>query len=122
MTAPGHSSTVRPWTVWTPLGVALAVVLFLATVGSLGVGFGVMTNCTNTYRCTTVSCSPCATANTWLTLGWAVQGGLVLVGAALAIVAARRVQRPAVRRAAVLLGPVSIALIAATTWLAVRSF
>jgi hypothetical protein len=42
MTARRHPSAVRPRTVWTPLGVALAVVLFLATVGSLGVGFGVI--------------------------------------------------------------------------------
>jgi hypothetical protein len=42
MTARRHPSAVRPRTAWTPLGVALAVVLFLATVGSLGVGFGVI--------------------------------------------------------------------------------
>ena len=63
MTAPGHSPPVRPWTVWTPLGVALAVVLFLATVGSFGIGFGVMTNCTNTYSCTSTGCEPCATTS-----------------------------------------------------------
>ena len=56
MTPPGPPSGVRPWTVWTPLGAALAVVLLLATVGSVGVGFGVMTSCTTTYDCTATGC------------------------------------------------------------------
>ena len=44
MPAPRDPAAVRPWTVWTPLGLALAVVLLLATVGSLGVGCGVITS------------------------------------------------------------------------------
>ncbi len=60
---------VRPWSVWTPLSVSLAVVGFLATIGSFGVGFGVMTSCTNTYSCTSTGCAPCGTTNAWLTAG-----------------------------------------------------
>ncbi|SET73935.1 hypothetical protein [Geodermatophilus poikilotrophus] len=121
MTPPGHASGVRPWTVWTPLGVALAVVLFLATVGSVGVGFGVMTDCTNTYSCTSTGCPPCGTTSAWLTAGWIGQGVLLLVGSVLAVLAVRRRRLPAVRVAALALTPVSIALVVVTTALAVAA-
>ena len=118
MTAPGHSPPVRPWTVWTPLGVALAVVLFLATVGSLGVGFGVMTDCTDTYSCTSNGCQPCATTSAWLTAGWIGQGVLLLVAVALVVLAARRRRPAAVRATALVLPPLSVALLVVTTALA----
>jgi hypothetical protein len=118
MTAPGHSPPVRPWTVWTPLGVALAVVLFQATVGSLGVGFGVMTGCTNTYSCTSTGCQPCATTSAWLTAGWIGQGVLLLVAVALVVLALRHRRLPAVRAAALALTPLSVALLVVTTALA----
>ena len=118
MTAPGHSPPVRPWTVWTPLGVALAVVLFLATVGSLGVGFGVMTSCTNTYGCTSTGCEPCATTSAWLTAGWIGQGVLLLVAVALVVLTLRRRRPAAVRATALVLTPLSVALLVVTTALA----
>ena len=74
---------VRPWSVWTPLSVSLAVVGFLATIGSFGVGFGVMTSCTNTYSCTSTGCAPCATTETWLVSGWIGQGLLLAGGVVL---------------------------------------
>ena len=115
MTAPGHPSPVRPWTVWTPLGVALAVVLFLATVGSLGVGFGVMTGCTNTHGCTSTGCAPCATTSAWLTAGWVGQGVLLLATGVLAVLAARRRRPRAVRTAALVLTVLGVALVVGTT-------
>jgi hypothetical protein len=118
MTAPGHAPPVRPWTVWTPLGVALTVVLFLATVGSLGVGFGVMTNCTNTYSCTSTGCEPCATTSAWLTAGWIGQGVLLLVAVALVVLAVGHRRLPAVRATALVLTPLSVALVVVTTALA----
>jgi hypothetical protein len=121
MTAPGHPSPVRPWTVWTPLGVALAVVLFLATVGSLGVGFGVMTGCTNTHGCTSTGCTPCATTSAWLTAGWIGQGVLLLIAAALVVLAARRRRLPVVRATALVLTPLSVVLVVATTALAIAA-
>lgn len=121
MTAPGHRPAVRPWTVWTPLGVALAVVLFLATIGSVAVGFGVMTDCTNVYSCTSSGCAPCATTNAWLTAGWIGQGVLLLVALVLVVLAARRRRLPAVRAAALALTPLSIGLVVATTALAVAA-
>jgi hypothetical protein len=118
MTASGHSPPVRPRTVWRPLGVALAVVLFLATVGSPGVGFGVMTNCTNTYSCTSTGCEPCATTSAWLTAGWIGQGVLLLVAVALVVLAVRHRRLPAVRATALVLTPLSVALVVVTTALA----
>ncbi len=118
MTPSGHPSGARPWTVWTPLGVALAVVLFLATIGSLGVGFGVMTGCTNTYNCTSTACTPCETTSAWLTAGWIGQGVLLLVAVVLVVLAARRRRLPAVRMAALVLPVLGVALIVVTTALA----
>ena len=111
MPAPRDPAAVRPWTLWTPVGLALAVVLFLATIGGLGVGFGVMTGCTNTHGCTSTGCTPCATTSAWLTAGWIGQGVLLLVGSVLAVLAVRRRRLPAVRVAALALTPVSIALV-----------
>ena len=116
MTAPRPSAAVR-----TALGVSLAVVLFLATLGSVGAGFGVMTACTNTYDCTVTGCAPCRTTNAWLTAGWLGQGGLLLAGVVLAVLAARRHRLRAVRLGALLLGPSSVALFVATTALAVAA-
>ena len=121
MTAPGHPPPVRPWTVWTPLGVALAVVLFQATVGSLGVCFGVMTGCTNTYSCTSTGCEPCATTSAWLTAGWIGQGVLLLATVVLVVLAARHRWLHAVRAAALVLTALSVALIVVTTTLAVAA-
>src|SRR3712207_1893057 len=122
MTAPGRPAAVRPRSVWTPLGVSLAVVLFLATVGSVGVGFGVMTNCTNTYSCTSTGCAPCATTSAWLTAGWIGQGVLLLGAGVLVVLAARHRRRlHAVRAAALVLTALSVALIVVTTALAIAA-
>jgi uncharacterized membrane protein len=106
----------------TPLHFSLVVVLALATLGGFGTSFGVMTNCTNTYGCTATECRPCATASSWLEVGWAVQGVLVLVGIALAVLALRGVRSSPVRWAGWLLGPVGLALMIGTTTLANSSF
>ena len=121
MTAPGRPAAVRPRSVWTPLGVSLAVVLFLATIGSSGVGFGVMTNCTNSYSCTSTGCEPCATTSAWLTAGWIGQGVLLLVAVALVVLAVRHRRLPAVRATALVLTPLSVALVVVTTALAITA-
>jgi hypothetical protein len=112
------AARVPGWSVTTALRASLAVVLLLGTLGSFGVGFGLMTRCTDTYSCTATGCPPCATTNAWLTAGWAGQGLLLLIGLVLAVLASRHVRPPAVRVAALLLAPVSIALLVATTALA----
>lgn len=109
-------------TAGTPLRASLAVVLILATVGSFGAAFGVMTGCTNDYGCTSTGCPPCATANAWLTGGWIAQGALLLAGLILAVLAARRVRPRAVRVAALVLGPLAVAVFVGTTAAAVSSY
>jgi hypothetical protein len=113
VTAP---APVRPWSVWTPLGVSLAVVGLLATVGSFAAGFGVMTDCTDTFSCTETTCSPCATTSTWLAWGWAVQGALLLIAVVVTVLAARRRHLRTARWIAWVLAPLSIALYVLTTW------
>ena len=93
MTVPRQPSADRPRTVWTPLSVSLAIVGFLATIGSLGVGFGVMTGCTSAYSCTSSGCPPCETTQAWLTAGWIGQGVLLVAGVALVVLTALR-RRP----------------------------
>ena len=118
MPAPRDPAVVRPW---TALGVSLAVALFLATFGSLGVGFGVMTGCTNTYGCTSSGCLPCKTTEAWLIAGWIGQGVLLAAGVALVVLAALRRLPRTVRRGALALGPSSVALFVVTTALAVAA-
>ena len=123
MTVSAHERAATPsGAVWPPLIGSLALVLFLATLGSFTASFGVMTDCTNTYSCTNTSCRPCSATSTWLTVGWAVHGVLLLIGTALAGLGARRIHVRAVRLGALLLGPTSIVLFAVTTAMAVRSF
>ncbi|MGY1733390.1 hypothetical protein ACI798_17925 [Geodermatophilus sp. SYSU D01045] len=107
---------------WPLLIGSLPLVCFLTTLGSFGAWFGLMTQCTNTYDCTTTSCVPCRETSTWLNIGWAVQSVLLLIGTALAVLGARRLHLRAVRLAALLLGRGSILLFAVTTSLAGLSF
>jgi hypothetical protein len=104
------------------LGISLAVVALLATVGGFGVRFGVMSACTDSYSCTSASCRPCAAAGAWSTVGWGAQGVLLLVALTLVVLCARGTLFRFVRPAAWLLGPVSIALMVLTTLMAVRSY
>ena len=97
---------------------SLAVVLFLATFGSFGIGFGAMTGCTTTYECTASGCPPCETTEAWLIAGWIGQGVLLLAGLVLVVLAVLRIGPRVVRRAALALGPLSVALIVVTTALA----
>jgi hypothetical protein len=101
-------------------GPRLAVVLFLATAGSAGVGFGVMTNCTNTHRCTSTGCAPCETTGAWLAAGWVGQGGLLLVAGALVVLPGRR-RRPRAVRTALVLTALSVAFVVGPTALALAA-
>jgi hypothetical protein len=105
------------------VGVSLAVIVVVATLGSFAAGFGVMTDCTSTYSCTDTGCSPCATAQAWLTSGWVLQGVLLLLGTGLAVLGARGgIRARQVRLVALLLAAVSVGLFALTTGVAGSSF
>ncbi|RBY75142.1 hypothetical protein DQ239_17510 [Blastococcus sp. TF02-09] len=106
----------------TPLSLSLVVVIALATFGGFSTSFGVMTDCTNTFSCSVTECRPCVGAASWLEADWKVQGVLLLIGLVLAVLTRRGVRSRVVRWAGWLLGPVSIALMIATTSLATSSF
>src|SRR4051812_12927835 len=82
-----------------PVVLAVVVPLLLGTVVVFGVGFGVLTACTDTYSCTVTGCAPCRPASSWLNGGWATQG-VLLVAAVVLAVTARRGRRPAAVRTA----------------------
>ena len=117
-----HPTSPPARAVWTPLSISLAGVLFLATVGSFAAGFGVMTDCTDTYSCTTSACRPCSATSTWLNVGWVVQGLLLLIGTGLVVLSARRIQLRVVRSGALILGAASLAVFAVSTSLAISSY
>ena len=83
---PARTSARGPW---PQLRASLVVIAVLATIGSFGVGFGIMTGCTNEYSCTVTDCAPCATTSGWLTAGWIGQGVLLLAWVVLAVLAVR---------------------------------
>jgi hypothetical protein len=103
-------------------GAALALILLIGTAGSFGVGFGVLTDCTNAFSCTTTDCAPCSAAGRWLNAGWAGQAVLLVAGLALAVLARRGLRPRAVRTAALVLAGLSVALIVTTTALAGQSY
>ncbi len=98
---------------------AVATCLALGTIGWAAVGFGVMTDCTNEYSCSTAGCPPCAATSRWITLGGLTQLGLAVVGVVVlvrAVSAARVHRRPAVLVVAgVLLLATSLVTLAVTT-------
>jgi hypothetical protein len=110
----------------TPLTLSLVVVLVLATFGGFAAGFGVLQTCSDLYGTAieneTIEGDPCAAAESWVNRGWALQGVLLLVGLGLALLARRGVAARAVGWAGWLLGPVSIALLIATTSMANGSY
>ena len=55
----------------------------LATIGSFGLGFAVMTECSNTYSCSSTGCGPCSATSALLVSSWVLQGVLFVVALAL---------------------------------------
>src|SRR4051794_6080888 len=81
---------VRVMRLVTALGVIAMIVaicccMLLGTVGWFVMGFGVMTDCTDDYSCSTQSCSPCAGAGRWLEAGAIAQWLLAALGVGLLV-------------------------------------
>src|SRR5262245_29182662 len=94
----------------------------LGTVGWFGVGFGMMTDCTDDYSCTQTGCPPCGTAETWINVGGLLQWGLA-AAAVVALACSTRIRRPWVLLAAgPLVSALSVAAIVGTTWQAQESY
>lgn len=95
---------------------ALVVTLSLATLGSWGLGFGVMTACTSTT-------DACGVTQAVLVAGWVAQGALLVVALALCLPHLARALPPTRLLTATLLVPVLAGvLFAGTAWVAPRSY
>ena len=102
---------------------AIATSLVLGTLGWFAVGFGVMTDCTNEYSCSSTGCSPCATASRWITAGGVAQLGLAVAGVVILVRALRTARgRTALPVAGVVLLAVSAGTMALTTSAANASY
>lgn len=71
------------------MSIAIGTCVLLGTLGWFMVAFGMMTDCTNDYSCTTTGCPPCDPARRWLDIGAVVQLALAGLGIA-GLVRARR--------------------------------
>lgn len=74
------------------VSVAIVTCLLLGTLGWFVIGFGVLTDCTNMYSCSSSGCAPCATARGWVGVGGVAQ--LVLAGAGVAVLIRPSTRRP----------------------------
>ena len=95
----------------------------LATIGSFGLGFAVMTGCTNAYSCSTGGCSPCSATSALLVGGWVLQGALFVVALALLLPGVvRRLSQRRVLALALVVPLVSVLAFAGVSWAADRSY
>jgi hypothetical protein len=104
------------------VAVAIGICFLLGTVGWFSVGFGVMTDCTDNYSCSSTGCSPCATTARWINVGGLAQ--LLLAGAGVGVLIrglrTRRSRRTALGGAVLLVS--SVLIFAGTTWRAQSSY
>ncbi len=104
------------------LSLAIGVCLLLGTLGWFAVGFGIMTDCTNNYSCSTTGCPPCATTGRWINAGAFSQWVLAATGVVLLVHGLRSRHRvPLALCAAGLLGISALTLVG-TTWRAQESY
>jgi len=102
--------------------VAISICLLLGTIGWFVVGFGVMTDCTDNYSCSTTGCRPCTTTALWINAGGLAQQLLAGAGVAVLIRGLRTRQggRLASGGAALLVS--SVLIFVGTTWQAEHSY
>jgi lysylphosphatidylglycerol synthetase-like protein (DUF2156 family) len=114
---------VQPWWIWPPVAVAVVVPFLAATLVSLGLGFTVMTDCTNAYDCTQTGCAPCQSADMWLAVGTGTQAVLLITAILLAVFAAlRRWDWRLVVFISLAISALSVATVFATTAVAHSSY
>src|SRR4051794_2913263 len=116
MTSPSGRAVQR-WPV-----VLAVVVPLLGSVVMFGVGFGVLTACTDTFSCTVTGCAPCRPASSWLNGGWATQGVLLIAAVVLAVAARRGLRPAAVRTGGLTIAGLSVLSLVVTTAFAMNSY
>jgi hypothetical protein len=122
--AVAESSVMRLLTFLGAFAMILAICccVLLGTVGWFVVGFGVMTDCTDNYSCSTQGCSPCAGAGRWLEIGAITQWLLAALGVGVLVrtVADARVSRLLICAPVILLA--SAITFVGTNWRANESY
>ncbi len=104
------------------LSFAIAVCFLFGTLGWFSIGFGMMTDCTNNYNCTTTGCEPCAHAGRWINAGGIAQWVLAVLGVVVLVrgVRAKRWGQLMFGGAAIVV--ISVLTLVGTTWRANESF
>jgi hypothetical protein len=104
------------------VSVAIGTSLLLGTFGWFGVGFGMMTDCTNKYGCTETGCPPCATTEHWINAGGIAQW--VLAGSGVVVLVRRRRadQHADLALSGAALLAMSVLTMVGTTWRARQSY
>jgi hypothetical protein len=104
------------------LMLAIGICLMFGTIGWFAVGFGVMTDCTNNYNCSTTNCSPCATTGLWINAGALAQQLLAAAGVGLLFRALRMEQIRQLALGGLVVLMSSVLIVVGTTWLAEGSY
>jgi hypothetical protein len=104
------------------LTIAISICVLLGSLGWFAIGFGMMTDCTNNYSCTTTGCPPCDDTKRWINAGGVAQWVLAGVAVAVLISGVR-----ANRGIPLLIGGVTVLVMSAltivgTTWRADASY
>jgi hypothetical protein len=81
-----------------------------------------MTDCTNSYSCSTTSCSPCATTGLWINAGGLAQLLLAAAGIGLLVRAVRMKQSRKLTSGGLVVLMSSVLIVIGTTWLAQSSY
>ena len=84
------------------------------------VGFGLMTDCTNSYGCTETGCTPCADTENWVNAGGIAQ--LVLAGMGVVVLVLKIKRRPNLAITGAVLLATSVLTMVGTTWRAQESY
>ena len=104
------------------VSVAIGTSLLLGTLGWFGVGFGMMTDCSNKYSCTETGCPPCATAEHCINAGGIAQWVLAGMGVVVLVRRRRAKQHADLAACGAALLAMSVLTMVGTTWRAHQSY
>jgi hypothetical protein len=101
---------------------AIGACLLFGTIGWFAVGFGVMTDCTDSYSSSPTGFSPCTTAGLWINAGALAQQLLAAAGVGVLIRGLRTRESGRLASCGAVLLVSSVLIMVGTTWLAEGSY